>query len=60
VRHVGVRHLVLDRGRWWVERHGAEGISQRLLVLAYVEPGVPSWGWGGLLVQRLLLLLWPG
>jgi hypothetical protein len=43
-----------------VERHGAEGVSQRLLVPAGAEPGVPSWAWGGLLVQWLLLLLWPG
>jgi hypothetical protein len=44
-----------------VERHGAEGVGQRLLVLACAEPGVPSWGRGGLLVQRLLLLwLWSG
>jgi hypothetical protein len=44
-----------------VERHGAEGVGQRLLVPASAEPGVPSLGWGGLLVQRLLLLrLWPG
>jgi hypothetical protein len=44
-----------------VERHGAEGVGHQLLVPAYVEPGVPSWGRGGLLVQRLLLLrLWPG
>jgi hypothetical protein len=43
-----------------VERHGAEGVGQRLLVPAYAESGVPSWGRGGLLVQRLLLLLWPG
>jgi hypothetical protein len=43
-----------------VERHGAEGVGQRLLVPACVKPGVPSWGRGGLLVQRLLmLLLWP-
>jgi hypothetical protein len=37
-----------------VERHGVEGVGQRLLVPACVEPGVPSWGRGGLLVQRLL------
>jgi hypothetical protein len=44
-----------------VERHGAEGVGQRLLVPACAEPGVPSWGQGVLLVQRLLLLLlWPG
>jgi hypothetical protein len=44
-----------------VERHGAEGVDQRLLVPAGVESGVPSWGRGGLLVQQLLLLrLWPG
>jgi hypothetical protein len=45
-----------------VERHGAEGVGQRLLVPACAELGVPSWGQGGLLVQRLLLLLlrlWP-
>jgi hypothetical protein len=43
-----------------VERHGAEGVGQRLLVPACTEPGVPSWGRGGLLVQRLLRLwLWP-
>jgi hypothetical protein len=41
-----------------VERHGAKGVGQRLLVPACAEPGVPSWGRGGLLVQRLLL--WPG
>jgi hypothetical protein len=41
-----------------VERHGAEGVGQRLLVPACTEPGVPSWGRGSLLVQRLLLL-WP-
>jgi hypothetical protein len=41
-----------------VERHGAEGVGQRLLVPACAEPGVPSWGRGDLLVQRLLL--WPG
>jgi hypothetical protein len=42
-----------------VERHGAERVGQRLLVPACVESGVPSWGRGGLLVQRLLRL-WPG
>jgi hypothetical protein len=42
-----------------VERHGVEGVGQRLLVLACAGPGVPSWGQGGLLVQRLLLL-WLG
>jgi hypothetical protein len=36
-----------------VERHGAEGVGQRLLVPACAEPGVPSWGRGGLLVQWL-------
>ncbi len=41
-----------------MERHGAERVGQRLLVPACAEPGVPSWGRGGLLVQ--LLLLWPG
>jgi hypothetical protein len=41
-----------------VEHHGAEGVGQRLLVLACAESGVPSWGRDGLLVQRLLL--WPG
>jgi hypothetical protein len=40
-----------------VELHGAEGVGQRLLIPAGAEPGVPSWAWGGLLVQRLLLLL---
>jgi hypothetical protein len=60
VRRVGVCHPILDRGRRRVERHGAEGVGQRLLVPACAELGVPSWGWGGLLVQRLLLLrLWP-
>jgi hypothetical protein len=59
VHRVGVRHPVLDRGRGRVERHGAEGVGQRLLVPACAEPGVPSWGQGGLLVQRSLLL-WPG
>jgi hypothetical protein len=39
-----------------VERHGAKRVGQRLLVPAGAEPGVPSWAWGGLLVQRLLLL----
>jgi hypothetical protein len=43
-----------------VECHGAEGVGQRLLVLACARPGIPSWGRGGLLVQRLLLLLWLG
>jgi hypothetical protein len=44
-----------------VEHLGAEGVGQRLLVPACAEPGVPSWGRGGLLVQQLLLLqLWPG
>jgi hypothetical protein len=42
-----------------VERHGAERVGQRLLVPACAESGVPCWGRGGLLVQRLLLL-WPG
>jgi hypothetical protein len=42
-----------------VERHGAERVGQRLLVLAGAEPGVPSWAWGRLLVQWLLLLLRP-
>jgi hypothetical protein len=41
-----------------VEHHGAEGVGQRLLVPACAELGVPSWGRGGLLIQRLLLL-WP-
>jgi hypothetical protein len=58
VRHTGVRHPVLDRGRGRVERHGAEGVGQRLLVPACTESGVPSWGRGGLPVQWLLLL-WP-
>jgi hypothetical protein len=43
-----------------VERHGAERVGRRLLIPASVEPGVPSWARGGLLIQRLLLLLWPG
>jgi hypothetical protein len=44
-----------------VEHHGAEGVGQRLLVPACAEPEVPSWGRGGLLVQRLLRLqLWLG
>jgi hypothetical protein len=60
VRRAEIRHPVLDRGRRWVERYGAEGVGQRLLIPAGDEPGVPSWGWGSLLVQRLLLLrLWP-
>jgi hypothetical protein len=42
-----------------VERHSPEGVGQRLLVLVCAESGVPSWGQGGLLVQPLLLLLWP-
>jgi hypothetical protein len=44
-----------------VERHGAEGVGQRLLDPICAESGVPSWGRGGLLVQRLRLLLrlWP-
>jgi hypothetical protein len=41
-----------------VERHGAEEVGQRLLVLTCAEPGVPSWGQGCLLVQWPLLL-WP-
>jgi hypothetical protein len=57
LRHAGVHHPVLDRGRGQVERHGVEGVGQRLLVSACAEPGVPSLGRGGLLVQRLLL--WP-
>jgi hypothetical protein len=61
VCRTGVRNPVLDRGTGRVERHGAEGVGQRLLVPACAEPGVPAWGRGGLLVQRLLLLLlWPG
>jgi hypothetical protein len=61
VRRAEVRHPVLDQGRGRVERHGAERVGQRLLVPACTEVGVPSWGRGGLLVQRLLLLLmWPG
>jgi hypothetical protein len=55
VHHAKVRHLVLDRGRRRVERHGAERVGQRLLVAAGAEPGVPSWARGRLLVQRLLL-----
>jgi hypothetical protein len=43
-----------------VERHGAERVGQRLLVPADAKPGVLNWARGGLLVQRLLLLLWPG
>jgi hypothetical protein len=39
-----------------VELHGAERVGQRLLVPVGVEPGVPSWARGGMLVQRLLLL----
>jgi hypothetical protein len=39
-----------------VERRGAKGVSQRLLIPAGVEPRVPSWARGSLLVQRLL---WP-
>jgi hypothetical protein len=38
-----------------VERHGAEGVGQRLLVPACTESGVPSWSWGALLIQRLWL-----
>jgi hypothetical protein len=60
VRRAGVRHPVLDRGRRRVECHGAERVGRRLLIPASVEPGVPSWARGGLLIQRLLLLLWPG
>jgi hypothetical protein len=61
VRRAGVRHPVLDRGRGRLERHGVEGVGQRLLVPTCAESGVPYWGRGGLLVQRLLLLLlWPG
>jgi hypothetical protein len=60
VRRAGVRYSVLDRDRGRVERHGIEGVLQRLLLLACVETGVPFWGRGSLLVQRLLLLLWPG
>jgi hypothetical protein len=60
MRRAGVRHSVLDRDRGRVERHGIEGVLQRLLVPACAETGVPFWGRGSLLVQRLLLLLWPG
>jgi hypothetical protein len=42
VRRTEIRHLVLDRGRRWVERHGAERVGQQLLVPAGVESGVPS------------------
>jgi hypothetical protein len=42
-----------------VERHGAKGVGQRLLIPAGADPGVPSWARGSWLVQRLLLL-WPG
>jgi hypothetical protein len=43
-----------------VEHHGAERVGQRLLVPTCAEPGISSWARGGLLVQRLLLLLWSG
>jgi hypothetical protein len=53
----GVGHPILDRSRRRVERHGAEGVGQRLLVLACASPGVPAWGGsgGGLMVQQRLL-----
>jgi hypothetical protein len=57
VRHTGVRHLVLDRGRGRVEHHGAERVGQQLLVPTCAEAGVPSWGRSDMLVQRLLLLM---
>jgi hypothetical protein len=42
VRRVGVRHPVLERGRGQVERHGDEGVGQRLPVPARAKLGVPS------------------
>jgi hypothetical protein len=39
-----------------VEQHGAGRVGQRLLVPVGTEPEIPSWAWGGLLVQGLLLL----
>jgi hypothetical protein len=58
VRGVGVCYLILDRGRRWLECHGAEGVSERLLVPARAIPGCPTWRRYrcGLLVQWLLLL----
>jgi hypothetical protein len=61
VRRTGVHHPVLNGGRGRVECHGVEGVGQRLLIPTCTEPGVPSWGQGGLLVQQLMRLrLWPG
>jgi hypothetical protein len=42
VNRAEVHHPVLDRGRGRVERHGAEGVGQRLLVPACAKSGVPS------------------
>jgi hypothetical protein len=32
VRDAEICYPVLDRGRRWLERHGAEGVCERLLV----------------------------
>jgi hypothetical protein len=58
VRGSDICYLVLDRGRRWLERHGTDGVRERLLVLARAIPGCPAWRRNrcGLLVQWLLLL----
>jgi hypothetical protein len=40
MHHARVSHPFLDQSRRWVERHGAEGVGQRLLVLAHATLGV--------------------
>jgi hypothetical protein len=58
VQRAGVCYPVLDRGRRWLERHGAEGVRERLLVPARAIPGCLACRRNrcGLLVQWLLLL----
>jgi hypothetical protein len=61
VQGAGICYPVLDRGRRWLECHGAEGVHERLMVLARAILGCLAWRRNrcGLLVQWLLLLL-PG
>jgi hypothetical protein len=58
VQRAGVCYPVLDRGKRWLERHGAEGVRERLLVPARAIPGCLACRRNrcGLLVQWLLLL----
>jgi hypothetical protein len=58
VRGTRICYPVLDRGRRWLERHGGEGVCERLLVLARAIPGYLAWrrNMCGLLIQWRQLL----